>query len=231
MRLWFRKNMHQQAREAFSEYLDGRLSAGMAAWLEAHLQQCHPCQDELASVRAAVQLVRMMPQAPAPRSFVLRPEQVVQQVRMRVPFWATWLPALRVATAATAALFLVVVSVDVFGAGGGTTAQTTSYPILRSQQQADAPLQEKQRLAPAAAPAPSQPSSSQGSLQDGGGKAQAGGQSSGAASQPMSEASNDAAAGKPSTASAVRLAEAILFTVSLLLLACVLVMARRRQPF
>ncbi|GEM_PF-3791579 len=231
MRLWFRKNTHQQAREAFSEYLDGRLAAGMAVWLEAHLRQCPPCEDEFASMRASVQLVRMMPQAPAPRSFLLRPDQVVQQVRMMPPFWISWLPAVRVAAAATAALFLVVVSVDLFGAGGGTSAQSTSYPILRSQEQADISQQEKQRPAPAAAPSSSQPSISQESLQDGARNAQGGGQSSGAAPQPTLEASDEGALGMPSSSSALRLAEAILFAVSLLLLACALAIARRRQPY
>jgi len=229
MRLWFWKNTHRQAREAFSEYLDGRLATEIAAWLEAHLQQCPPCRDELASVRAAVQLVRMMPQASAPRSFVLRLDQVAHQTRP--PFWLSWLPAIRVATAATAALFLVVVSVDVFGAGGGATAQTTGYPALRSLEQADASQQEKQRLAPAAAPPLPQPPTGQESLQDDARKAQGGGQFSGAAPQPTFEASDDAAAGKPSGLPAVRLVEAMLFTVLLLLAACVLAMSRRRQPF
>lgn len=231
MRLWFRNNTHQQARDAFSQYLDGRLAPGMAAWLEAHLQQCLSCQDEFASLRAVVQLVRMMPQATAPRSFVLRPDQVVQQVRMMPPFWASWLPAIRIATAATAALFLVVVSVDVFGAIGGTTAQTNGYPALRSQEQADALQQEKQRLSPAAAPSAAQPPPGQESPQDDARKAQEGGQLAGPALQPTSEASDDAAVGKPSGVSAVRLVEKILFAVALLLAACALAISRRRQPY
>ncbi len=54
-----------------SPYLDGRLPAAEAARLSEHLQTCPACSAELESVRATRQLLRGVPPARLPRSFVL----------------------------------------------------------------------------------------------------------------------------------------------------------------
>jgi hypothetical protein len=110
---------HPFAEEDLSAHVDGRLPAAESARLEAHLASCESCRRHLAELRAVVEGLRSLPAAPAPRSFVLRPEQV--QPRRQAPA-ATLAWAFGPAGAAAAAFVLLVVLVGVdlgtLGEGG-----------------------------------------------------------------------------------------------------------------
>src|SRR5258706_9850872 len=57
--------------ELLSALLDRQLSSDEQELAERHLAACLDCADELAGLRATVELLRMLPQVEAPRSFRL----------------------------------------------------------------------------------------------------------------------------------------------------------------
>ena len=120
--------------EAFSEYLDGRLSPHRKQRMERHLDTCQQCRQELASLEYTVQLLHRVPAASVPRSFTLR----VAPVREREAR-TTRLPSLAfgTATASVVLLLAVLVSADL---GGVLTGE--------------APLSEQVATSPEAAAAP-----------------------------------------------------------------------------
>ena len=66
---------HGRFLEMLSDYLDGELPEAERIALEAHLQGCASCTEELDSLRATVQLLQRMPEVEAPRSFRTSPGQ------------------------------------------------------------------------------------------------------------------------------------------------------------
>lgn len=101
-----------------SEYIDNRLPAQERHRLEAHLAACPQCQEELASLRATVTMLRALPPVPVPRGFYVYRERA----RARAPLFnlrAIFRPGLagaglRFATAVVTLLFVVVLSADIF---------------------------------------------------------------------------------------------------------------------
>ncbi len=91
---------HRWVQDRLSLYLDGRLDPGERARVEAHLRTCVTCARSWETLRWTVQALRALPPVHAPRSFVLRPEQVA-----RAPQPSGWLR--RTAWAMAAALILV----------------------------------------------------------------------------------------------------------------------------
>jgi anti-sigma factor RsiW len=72
---------HQQASNAFSDYVDGTLPASEKAELEKHLGACIQCRTELAGYRRTVgSLKRLKQTASAPESFL---PDVQQQIFRR----------------------------------------------------------------------------------------------------------------------------------------------------
>ena len=67
---------HGRFLEMLSDYFDGELPEAERIALEAHLQGCDSCTEELESLRATVQLLQRMPEVEAPRSFRLAPAAV-----------------------------------------------------------------------------------------------------------------------------------------------------------
>lgn len=59
--------------DTLSEYLDARLSGRALQTHEEHLRQCPACRQQLASLQAAVRLLRRISPQPVPRSFALHP--------------------------------------------------------------------------------------------------------------------------------------------------------------
>lgn len=96
--------------ETVSEYLDGRLSPDETAKIEAHLVACARCQDEVASLRQTVGLLRRMPQMQPSRSFVLQEAPAPARPAFRAPAWAYGAVA-----SAFALAFAVTLSMDVGG--------------------------------------------------------------------------------------------------------------------
>ncbi len=62
---------HQQCRELFSklsEYLDNELDAANCDAIEAHLQDCPPCQACLATLKQTVALCRQLKTSSMPKA-------------------------------------------------------------------------------------------------------------------------------------------------------------------
>ena len=64
---------HGRFLEMLSDYVDGELPEAERIALEAHLQGCYSCTEELESLRATVLMLRRMPEVEAPRSFRIAP--------------------------------------------------------------------------------------------------------------------------------------------------------------
>lgn len=67
--------------EQLSALLDGEVSAEEKTQWEAHLATCQRCQQELASLRRTVALLRALPQPALPRSFEL-PVEIAEPVAL-----------------------------------------------------------------------------------------------------------------------------------------------------
>jgi len=151
---------HPFGEEELSSYLDGRLSPAESTRLEEHLASCEPCRRHLEELRAVVEGLRALPSAPAPRSFVLRPEQV-EAPRRRTPVgpaaWAQRASAFAPAGVAAVALllFLVLVGVDLGTLGGkGAPEGVAPAPSVEEAYEAEMPaLSAAPALTPVPAPA------------------------------------------------------------------------------
>jgi len=105
-----RKREHRVVQAQLSLYLDGRLAPEQRSRVEAHLDACSSCQQELRTLRWTRDLLREMPSVPLPRSFVVREADVAPRRRARWQplFVAQW------ATAVVAMLLVLVLVGDVF---------------------------------------------------------------------------------------------------------------------
>ncbi len=113
--LWF--DRHRRLRAQLSVYIDGELDAAAAARLEVHLEECRRCRRELDELRATVAVLRELPEAEAPRSFVLTPGRAAAPRRV-APAPAPLAFGVRIAAAGVAAALAAVVVVDVGDFGG-----------------------------------------------------------------------------------------------------------------
>jgi hypothetical protein len=99
---------HRRLRRDLSAYVDNMLSERARRRLEAHLDSCQACRQELAELRATVEALGSLPMAEAPRSFTLAAAPVAE-VRPR-PAARRLEFGLRLATATAAfALALVII--------------------------------------------------------------------------------------------------------------------------
>ena len=110
---------HGRFLEMLSDYVDGLLPEAERIALEAHLQGCDSCTEELESLRATVQMLRRMPEVEAPRSFRLAPAAVTAPTPP--PERPVLLWTMRVSTALAVVAFTVMVASNVTGLleGGG----------------------------------------------------------------------------------------------------------------
>jgi hypothetical protein len=116
----------EQRDELLSAYLDGQLSAGERARLEAGLATDPAVQADLEALRRTVALVRDLPSMPVPYNFILpqaataRPRPMPSLRPRRA--WAA--PLLTAATAVASFLFVIVLAGDLlfFGTGRLTLA-------------------------------------------------------------------------------------------------------------
>ena len=109
--LIWKRDRHLRPEEV-SEYLDGRLSARRVERIEAHLESCATCREEVDSLWRTVRLLRQLPQREPGRSFVFAaPPVPVAAPRPRVPSWAYG-----AAASVFALAFAIVLSVDLSGA-------------------------------------------------------------------------------------------------------------------
>jgi hypothetical protein len=72
------KNSSHLTTEQLSAFLDQQLPTEEQALCQAHLTTCDSCQQQLAQLQQTVFLMRALPRAPLPRSFVLPIESAIQ---------------------------------------------------------------------------------------------------------------------------------------------------------
>ncbi len=100
--------------DQLAAYLDYELPEPARAAVREHLRRCPQCENELATLRAAKQLLRDLPAVVPTRSFKLNPDQVAAlNARPMSPVRAFGLPrlalALRLASAACCLLLLTLI--------------------------------------------------------------------------------------------------------------------------
>ena len=148
---------HQPDTEALSALIDGRLDAARAATVEEHTTSCAACSTALGEMRQAQAALRAMPVVDVPRSFRLRPADVVGLSPAHAPASASrmlrWSPA---AAAAAITIFAVVLGADLATRDGSSRLAT-----LESQQRTGTIMDESATFAEDAAkdsaPAPAIP--------------------------------------------------------------------------
>ena len=122
----FWRSRHSLRDEELSAYVDGQLDAAARARVDAHLETCAACRDELAELRGLRQALSELPRVPAPRSFALREADVgPTEVPRGGGFLSTAPAMLSGLTAAAVLAFVVLVGVDlssVGSSGGGDGA-------------------------------------------------------------------------------------------------------------
>ena len=129
-------NEWQQRDELLSAYLDGQLSAGERARLEARLAADPALRAELEALRRTVALVRDLPPVSIPRNFIL-PRAMAARPRPVRPLrprraWAA--PLLTAATAVVSLLFVVVLAGDLLLSGMGRQAfAPAAEPLLEAE--------------------------------------------------------------------------------------------------
>ena len=130
--------------ELLSAYIDNRLSASERAQFDTRLAAEPALRAELDDLRRVVQAVRTMPRKPAPRSFALDP----QRYAPRQTFLTRIYPTLRLANAAVALVFVVVLGALLVQAVPGRLAMAPAAAqapqasgALEMQTTADAPAQ------------------------------------------------------------------------------------------
>jgi len=108
---------HRRFRRDLSAYVDNMLSERARRRLEAHLDSCQACRQEVAELRATVEALGSLPMAEVPRSFTLAAAPVAE-VRPR-PVVGRLEVGLRLATATAAFVLALVVVGDFTGLPGG----------------------------------------------------------------------------------------------------------------
>jgi len=108
---------HRRFRRDLSAYVDDMLSERARRRLEAHLDSCEACRQELAELRVTVEALGSLPMAEAPRSFTLATAPVAE-VRPR-PAARRLEFGLRLATATAAFALAMVMIGDFAGLPGG----------------------------------------------------------------------------------------------------------------
>jgi hypothetical protein len=119
---------HRRFRRDLSAYLDNMLSERARLRLEAHLDSCQACRQELAELRSAVEALGSLPMAEVPRSFALAGAPVAE-VRPR-PAVRRLEFGLRLATATAAFALALVVIGDFAGLPGGGGEKEATPALL-----------------------------------------------------------------------------------------------------
>jgi hypothetical protein len=145
-----RQFRHRRFRRDLSAYLDDMLSERARRRLEAHLDSCQACRQELAELRATVEALGSLPMAEAPRSFALAAARVAE-VRPR-PTSRRLEFGLRLATATAAFALALVVVGDFAGLPGGGEEEEEEMPAMLAP--AAAETQGAMEAAPAETPEP-----------------------------------------------------------------------------
>ncbi|MGD2218505.1 MAG: zf-HC2 domain-containing protein [Gemmatimonadales bacterium] len=134
--LFGRPETEQQRRnELLSAYVDGQLSERERKQLEARLKEDAALRAELRALHQTVSLVRELPQAAAPRNFILSKSMVQRRRPAPAPeprrVWVA--PVLTAATAIVSLLFVVVLVGDLLLSGVGGPAAAPEAVLEREK--------------------------------------------------------------------------------------------------
>jgi hypothetical protein len=147
------KSGHRYALQRLSSYMDGQLSDREQARVQAHLNACPDCSEQLRTLRWTRDLAREMPVLPVPRSFIVREADLEPAPRAQLlPRFSRSLASLQAAAAIVAVLLVLVVAGDVFVGNGspfgnfgrsGAAPESAKLPATETIS-ADAPAGTKQ---------------------------------------------------------------------------------------
>jgi len=109
---------HRYARKRLSSYMDGQLSDREQARVQAHLQACPECRQDLRTLQWTKELAQQVPVLPVPRSFIVRQADLEPRAAAQARFRFTRaLAGLQTAAAVVAVLLVAVVAGDWFPTG------------------------------------------------------------------------------------------------------------------
>lgn len=139
--------------ERRAEYVDGRLQVGERELARQHLELCEACRTSVDQDLAVVALLRQLPSVEPPRSFAL-PEPVARPVWARATAWT------RLASGLAAAMFVVLIGVDLAAPPVPVPASAPAEAEMAAALQQEhapvpapaAPIPAPRPAAPAAAP-------------------------------------------------------------------------------
>ncbi len=132
--------------EQISAFLDQQPSAQEQSTSQAHLNTCELCQQQLAELQQTVLLLRALPRAPLPRSFVLPVESTIQseavageedatpkiarQAQNRILILPSYVrTTMRIASTLVAVLGLFFILSGLLAMVSGTSRVSTSFEI------------------------------------------------------------------------------------------------------
>ena len=130
---------HRRFRRDLSSYLDGVLPQRARRRLEAHLDSCQACHQELTELRSTVEALGSLPMAEVPRSFALAAAPVAE-VRPR-PTARRLEFGLRLATATAAFALTLVLIGDFAGLPGGGDKEEMRGGLLSAAQETPAAME------------------------------------------------------------------------------------------
>ena len=141
---------HRRFRRDLSVYVDDMLPERARRRLEAHLDSCQACRQELAELRSTVEALGSLPMAEVPRSFTLAAAPVAEvsprPTARRLEF------GLRLATATAAFVLALVVVGDFAGLPGDGEEEEEETPRMLAP--AAAETQGAMEAAPVETPVP-----------------------------------------------------------------------------
>ena len=147
------QSRHRRFRRDLSVYVDDMLPERARRRLEAHLDSCQACRQELAELRSTVEALGSLPMAEVPRSFTLAAAPVAE-VRPR-PTARRLEFGRRLATATAAFVLALVVVGDFAGLPGDGEEEEEETPRMLAP--AAAETQGAMEAAPEETPEPSVP--------------------------------------------------------------------------
>jgi len=130
---------HRRFRRDLSAYLDGVLPQRARRRLEAHLDSCQACRQELTEFRSTVEALGSLPMAEVPRSFALAAAPIAE-VRPR-PTARRLEFGLRLATATAAFALTLVLIGDFAGLPGGGDKEEMRGGFLSAAQETPAAME------------------------------------------------------------------------------------------
>ena len=146
------QSRHRRFRRDLSVYVDDMLPERARRRLEAHLDSCQACRQELAELRSTVEALGSLPMAEVPRSFTLAAAPVAevrpQPTARRLEF------GLRLATATAAFALALVVVGDFAGLPGDGEEEEEETPRVLAPAEGTPAAME---AAPVETPEPSVP--------------------------------------------------------------------------